>query len=287
MKISRRKFLKFGGLGAGAVLLVSYPFFIERYIVQVNRYRISVPRLPPVFEGFTIVHLTDPHYGFLVPLGFLEQVVSKANTIGGDLIVCTGDYVHERNGVDQIDTIWKVLGKLRAPAGVFSVLGNHDHWADTDRSMYWLKTTGQNMRHGLKKIEKNGQELWFAGAGDLWVDHLSIDNLLQPVVKERCTIVLAHNPDSADTLIESKPDLIISGHTHGGQVDIPFIGTPVLPVKNKNYSYGLKRSIGGIPVFISRGIGWAICPVRFNCFPELAVLTLTGRPDGLLQRDIS
>jgi uncharacterized protein len=100
---------------------------------------------------------------------------------------------------------------------------------------------------------------------------------MKPVPKDDCRIVLAHNPDSADTILESKPDLVISGHTHGGQVNIPFIGTPVLPVKNKNYSFGLKRSIENIPVFISRGIGWAIYPVRFNCFPEIAVLTLTGK----------
>jgi uncharacterized protein len=100
---------------------------------------------------------------------------------------------------------------------------------------------------------------------------------MEPIPKDDCRIVLAHNPDSADTIQESKPDLVISGHTHGGQVNIPFIGTPVLPVKNKNYSFGLKRSIDNIPVFISRGIGWAIYPVRFNCYPEIAVLTLTGK----------
>jgi predicted MPP superfamily phosphohydrolase len=92
-----------------------------------------------------------------------------------------------------------------------------------------------------------------------------------------CRIVLAHNPDSADTIFESKPDLMISGHTHGGQVTIPFIGSPVLPVKNKNYSFGLRYSYENVPVFISKGIGWAIYPVRFNCFPEIAVLTLTRK----------
>jgi predicted MPP superfamily phosphohydrolase len=113
-----------------------------------------------------------------------------------------------------------------------------------------------------------------AGAGDLWEDHSDLDDLLRKVPGSECRIVLAHNPDTADTKYSSRVDLMISGHTHGGQVDIPFVGTPVLPVRNKNYSSGLKRSPRGCRVFISKGIGWAIYPVRFNCFPEIAVLEL-------------
>ena len=89
-----------------------------------------------------------------------------------------------------------------------------------------------------------------------------------------CRIVLAHNPDSADTDFEGRIDLMLSGHTHGGQIRIPFYGPPVLPVSNKTYSSGLKISTKQHPVFISRGIGWAIYPVRFNCFPEIPVLEL-------------
>jgi predicted MPP superfamily phosphohydrolase len=275
MKLNRRTFLKFGALTGGAAALASYPLFIERSLVQVNDYRVPVPRLPEAFEGFTIVQLTDLHYGPLVPYRQLERVVERANAIPRDLTVCTGDYVHEHDRDNKIDGIWPLLGALRAPAGVFSVLGNHDHYADTERSAYWLDRTGQNLRHRSIKIERNGQSLWLAGAGDLWMDHVNIDRLLEPVPKEDCRIVLAHNPDSADTIQGPGPDLVISGHTHGGQINIPLIGTPVLPVDNKNYSFGLKRSKRNIPVFISRGIGWAIYPVRFNCFPEIAVLRLT------------
>lgn len=91
-------------------------------------------------------------------------------------------------------------------------------------------------------------------------------------------VVLAHNPDSANTSYRKRIDLMISGHTHGGQVNLPFLGAPFLPVQNKEYSSGLKRSPRGCPVFISKGIGWAICPVRFNCFPEIAVLELVPAP---------
>ena len=158
--------------------------------------------------------------------------------------------------------------------GVFSILGNHDHWADTERSQYWLNHTGQDLRHKVFSIEKGGERIWLAGAGDIWEDHKDLDELLHTVPGSECRIVLAHNPDSADTEFSSRIDLMISGHTHGGQVDIPFVGTPILPVSNKTYSSGLKKSRRGTTLFISRGIGWAILPIRFNCYPEIAVLEL-------------
>jgi len=209
-----------------------------------------------------------------MPLWMIENVIRRANEIHGDAIVCTGDYVHERNSVKQIDAVWPILSQLKATHGVFSVLGNHDHWADTARSQYWLTETGQDLRHKAVLIEKNGQRLWLIGAGDLWEDHRDVDGLLRQAPGSDCRIVLAHNPDTADTGFAGRVDLMISGHTHGGQVNIPFLGTPILPVQNKTYSSGLKLSPRGLRVFISRGIGWACFPVRFNCFPEIAVLEL-------------
>jgi predicted MPP superfamily phosphohydrolase len=273
--MDRRKFLRLC-TGAGALgLITSYPVFIERYLVAINHYCIPLPRLPAAFDGFTIVHLTDIHYGFLFPLAIVRSVIERANAIPCDLIVCTGDHVHETKSKGQIDTVWPHLVKLRARCGVLSVLGNHDHWADTGRSLWWLESSGQNLRHQVKAVTRGGARLWFAGAGDLWEDHRDLDPLLSQIPGDECRIVLAHNPDTADTGFSSSVDLFISGHTHGGQVNIPFVGAPVLPVSNKTYSSGLKRSGRGDPVFISRGIGWAIIPVRFNCLPEIAVITLS------------
>lgn len=274
--ISRRQFLKntlsYGLLG----LLGSYPFCIERYTILTNHYRIAVPNLPKEFSGFRIVHLTDLHYGFLVPLSLIQHVVERANSLSADMIVCTGDYVHERNSVRQIDRVWPVLAQLRARSGVYSVLGNHDHWADTDRSAYWLKRTGQDLRHQLIRIERGGKWLQLAGAGDFIEDHRNLDALLGRIPQEDCRILLAHNPDTLDTDYSSRIDLAIAGHTHGGQVVIPYLGPPVLPVRNKAYTSGLRHSLRGSKVFISKGIGWTHLPVRFNCYPEIAVLELTA-----------
>jgi predicted MPP superfamily phosphohydrolase len=165
---------------------------------------------------------------------------------------------------------------LKAPLGVYSVLGNHDHWGSTERSLYWLEQSGQNLRGKVTYLERAGKRLWFAGIGDLWEDPMNVDTVLNQIPEEECRIVLAHNPDSADTPFQGWIDLMLAGHTHGGQVNVPFYGPPVLPVKNKNYSCGLKTSPKQHPVFISRGIGWAIYPLRFNCYPEIPILELTA-----------
>ena len=272
--MNRRQFIKLSGLIGAAGLLASYPVFIERYIILTNHYLIAVPNLPQVFSGFRIVHITDLHYGSLVPLAIIRHVIEQVNRIHRDLVVCTGDYVHERVATTQIDAVWPLLSGLTAPLGVLSVLGNHDHWASTERSQYWLDRTKQNLRHKVKTSEKGGERLWIVGAGDFWEDHRDLDRILSGIPDADCRIVLAHNPDTADSEFSGRVDLMISGHTHGGQVDIPFIGPPLLPVRNKTYSSGLKTSPRGTGVFISKGIGWAIYPIRFYCPPEIAVLKL-------------
>lgn len=274
-RIDRRNFIKWGLLGGFGALVASYPFFIERYIFQVNTYKVPVKKLPRVFHGFTVVQLTDLHYGLFMPLGVIQQVLQKVASLKKDIIVCTGDYIHERNVTKQIDIIWPELQKLRAKYGVYSVLGNHDHWGDFERSLYWLNKNGQNLRHKAVQIKKGSAKIWLGGAGDLWEDEVGIDKAFQGALPEECKILLAHNPDTADTTFHTKIDLIISGHTHGGQVKFPILGTPILPVKNKKYSSGLIRTKNA-SLYISRGIGWAIIPVRFNCFPEISVLKLVS-----------
>ncbi len=277
--MNRRTFLKFAVYGGTAALIGSYPVLIERNIVQVNRYRIGIANLPLAFQGFRLAHLTDLHLGFLVSESFVEGIVHRTNRLGADAIVCTGDYVHERNTAGEIDKVWPILSKLEAREGVYSVLGNHDHWADSERSMYWLQRTGQNTRHRCTPIYRGRERILIGGAGDYWQDELRIDETFSCSDENECRILLSHNPDSADTEFTTPLSLMISGHTHGGQVIIPFAGAPVLPVSNKNYSSGLITT-PRTKLFISRGVGWAILPVRFNCYPEIALLELV-HPGGV------
>ncbi len=277
--MKRRRFLKSVLVGGAVALSGSYPVLIERNIVQVNRYRIPVSNLPPSFDGFTVAHLTDLHLGVLVSESFVEGIVERTNRLRADIIVCTGDYVHERNTIEEIDKVWPILSKLEARYGVYSVLGNHDHWADLDRSLYWMERSGQNLRHRCTPVARGRDRILVGGAGDYWEDELKIDKVFSCSDAHECRVLLAHNPDSVDTPYDTPLSLVLSGHTHGGQVVFPFFGPPVLPVKNKAYSSGL-ISTPRTQLFISRGIGWAIYPVRFNCYPEIAVLELVG-PDTM------
>ena len=262
------------GVFIGILLILFYGICIERYLVGFPRYRIRVPNLPQSFSGFTIVHISDLHYGPLVPYWFLKRLLKRVDDLEKDAIVCTGDYVLGRNVPWRVDRAWSLLCPLSAPHGVHSVLGNCDHWADSERSLRRMAECGQDLRGKAVEIRKGEDSLWIAGAGDLMEDHIPLDEFLGAIPEPACRIVLAHNPDTADTPFSARVDLMLSGHTHGGQVNIPFVGPPVLPVKNKTYSSGLKFSPRGMPVFISRGIGWAVYPVRFNCLPEIAVLEL-------------
>ena len=281
LKTTRRRFLKGIGLWAGGGLLAGYPFFIERYLVQVNLYDIPVPRLPKSFEGFRIVHLTDLHYGLLVPEAYIGAVIDKANAIPRDLTVCTGDYVQDAPG--QMDGVFPHLGRLKAKNGVLSTLGNHDSWVEFDKAVGWLDRIGQNLRHRAVPIQRNGERIWIGGAGDLNEDIVGIDKAFAGTPPDDCKIALAHTPDTADVPFRTRIDLMISGHTHGGQVIVPFYGPPILPVKNKRYASGFIRT-PRMNLFISRGIGWAILPVRLNCPPEIAVLTLTREKEKLRGR---
>lgn len=274
MSISRRQFFKkvcqYGAVG----LVASYPLLIERTHVVTNTYRIAVSRLPEAFSGFRIVHLSDIHYGRLTSLAFISGIVERANGLKPDLIVCTGDYVYGSSPKEDIDAVWQVLSQLSAPHGVRSVLGNHDHWADTERSVYRLGKSGQDLRHKVVRLERGGQALWLAGAGDFMADFRRLDPLLEQIPDQECRIVLAHNPDTADSDCTRRIDLMLAGHTHGGQVRLPFMAPLYNPIRNKDYVSGSITAACGFPLFISRGIGWTILPVRFNCYPEIAVLEL-------------
>ncbi len=271
----RRRFLKSTLYSSAFALVGFYPIFIERHNVLVNRYKIPIADLPPSFNGFTLAHLTDIHLGSFVSKSFVEEIVHNTNVLRPDAIVCTGDYVLGNDTTEEIDSVWPILSKLKAKHGVYSVLGNHDHHADFNRSLYWLERTGQNIRHNCKPIYKGKERIIIGGSGDYWHDRLDIDKTFSCSDERDCRLLLSHNPDAIDTQFDTPISLVMSGHTHGGQVVIPFIGPPILPVKNKKYSSGLIAT-AKTKLFISKGVGCSGLPVRFNCYPEIAILELVN-----------
>ena len=256
-------------------LLLCYGVFVERYLIQVNTYDAHFHNLPAEFNGFKILIVTDLHYGTLMPEFWVRRVLEKANGAGADLIVCLGDYVRKRNTGADLRAVWPMLKKLRSPHGVYFVNGNHDHWADEDLALKLLRDSGGSLRHTHAFVRKGASSIAVAGCGDFYEDFSGADTALRDVPEKTFRIALAHNPDTADLPRGARVDLFLCGHTHGGQVIIPFIGRSImLPVLNKNYNYGLKTGLHNEKIFISRGIGWAIFPIRLNCRPELAIVRL-------------
>jgi predicted MPP superfamily phosphohydrolase len=270
-ELSRRRFLQLG-LFCGAGVVSGGYGVAGAFSFGVNTYRIPVPHLPASFTGFTIVQLTDLHHGLGFPIGIIDRVIRQVDLLEKDAIVCTGDYIHGGDGFGAIDTIWSRLVTLRAKNGVYTVLGNHDHlWNNSDYSLSWLAKSGQSVRHSAVAISRGNDRIWIGGAGDLWHDELGIDQAFRDTPPEECKILLSHNPDAADTSFETRVDLMVCGHTHGGQIGIPPFTARLSGLHDK----------GRMKVYISRGIGWYYVPIRINCAPEISVLKLfPSRPRG-------
>ncbi len=256
-------------------------FHDDRHSVRRNEIRwlveefteIPVYRLPPALEGFTIVQLTDLHLRPFTQLEHIERAVVKTNLLQADLIVLTGDYVwHDEE--DILDLV-PVLAKLNARLGIFAVLGNHDIKTDEHLIVETFKRYGiQVLRNQGLELQVGHQSVYLGGIDDGWLGQPDITATLDNYKKEMPVILLAHEPDMIDGYAhDERISLQLSGHTHGGQVQVspgkPFIR----PYLGKKYVQGLYR-VNQSWVYTSRGLGTTGLPLRRNCAPEITHLTL-------------
>ncbi|MBI5048225.1 MAG: metallophosphoesterase [Deltaproteobacteria bacterium] len=272
--LSRRQFLK-GTLAVGTASFVADGIFFEPRHVIVEKKTVAINNLPDGFEGFKICQITDVHHSSFVGLGFIEKVVDKANSLKPDLVVLTGDYIDGSR--KYIMPAVSALCKLNAPYGALAVLGNHDHWEDAELtkdgfSKYHIPVITNEHRF----IEIKDSAICIAGVGDFMEGTQDLKAAFHGVSHDIPRILLSHNPDYAEVMPETeRVDLVLSGHTHGGQIKIPF---SIAPVTMSRYG---QKYIGGLvklattQVYVSRGIGVVGLPIRFNCPPELTLLTLT------------
>lgn len=241
--------------------------------VAVTYRQFIFPTLPKQFENFKITFLSDLHRGPTTSSEFLERVIAITNSLDSDLIALGGDYVFKYPA--YINSVAKILSKLKAPFGVFAVFGNHDYWNNIVEMRNAFQRVGIiDLTNTGKWIQKQEDRIRIAGVGDLWEDQQDLEAALGDSTNDDFVILLSHNPDFAPEVDTEKVKLILSGHTHGGQVNFPFIG-PLFT----NSKYGRKYSQGEIKtnksiLYISRGIGTVEVPIRINCKPEILHLTL-------------
>lgn len=233
-----------------------------------------MPRLPPAWAGLRIAHLTDLHLGRLVSLDRIDQAVTAARGARPDLAVVTGDLVTD--DVTRIRLVLQAVAGIGAPFGVLAAYGNHDaRWARRADAVDQAHRAGVELLVNDRRVlRRDGAAICVAGVADPVRGQPDLQAALAGVPAVVPRILLCHNPDYAEALPgEPRVDLMLSGHTHGGQVRLPLLGPPILPIHHRKYAAGLVRG-PRCPVYVSRGIGVIGLPVRLNCRPELALLTL-------------
>jgi uncharacterized protein len=277
MKPTSAHLLLSAALGASA--LAAYAFLIEPRWVEVTRTRIHLRDLPAPLEGLRIALLTDLHAGEGTPLSLIRRASRLAMRERPDLIAITGDLAAD--DAPDFQPVLEALDCLAAPLGVYAVPGNHDHVIGIEQ---WQREMGEHPRiQGLTNRsvvhEVGGARLCIAGVDDLSCGEPSLNSLPSPDRRD-VTILLAHDPNQAERAKRAydSVDLVLSGHTHGGQVRLPLIGALLKPsASGKLYDEGLRRR-PWTQVYVSRGIGTIHLPVRFLCRPEVAILELTAAP---------
>jgi len=285
---SRRRFLGHALQGAaafGAAGALAYGSVWEPRHLRVVRRTFPLRGLPKELDGLRVVQVSDVHHGPWLSEGDLHRIVRTANALQPDLILLTGDYVlHERV---YAEPAVRVLSELRAPIGIVAVLGNHD-WhesAPTLRAAFpkvgipMLDNTRLFVRPDRTLVREADVGLCVAGVGDYWHDRQLYDAALGGLPEAMPRILLSHNPDVAEDhrflACRHRVDLMISGHTHGGQVKLPGVGALVTYSHyGKKYLHGLAQG-PACPVHVSAGVGMSKMPVRIGVPPEIVVFEFT------------
>jgi predicted MPP superfamily phosphohydrolase len=272
LKLTRRQFVK--GLaattlvGAGVGVGVVYPFNYE-----LTEQDIFIRDLPASFDGFRIAQLSDVHHSSLVPLFEVRRAVELTQSAQADAIVLTGDYTTAAR--KYIEPCAEELARLHAPAGVWAVLGNHDHNTDGLATQRAMERRGiAVMKNVNTRLTRGSEELQLVGIDDWSWNQTDWQQAFKGVDRARPSVLLSHQPRVLDLPQTEGVSLILSGHTHGGQVRLPYFGSPAA-LMGEDFKYLRGRfELDGRQLYVTRGTGVIGVPVRFGARPEIAVIRL-------------
>jgi uncharacterized protein len=278
--IGRRRFL---GLTAvlGAAVLAGDSLLLEPNRPQLDRQELTLARWPVALDGYKIAVLSDFHYDPVFSVHPLHAAIPIVNALQPDLIALTGDFVTEptfgrnrRKAAYAAEPCSSLLRQMKAPHGLWAVMGNHDAITDAQLVTSILRSTGiQVLSNQSTPIEHAGARFWLSGVDDVLKGHSDLDATLANVPSGEPTVLMAHEPDYADFVARHPVDLQLSGHSHGGQVRLPFLPPFYEPALARKYVAGLFR-VGPLTLYTNRGLGTIGLPIRFDCPPEVTLITL-------------
>jgi predicted MPP superfamily phosphohydrolase len=269
-------------LGPGASALAAYlasfalaawGVLVRRRWVRVRTLDVPIPDLPPSFEGYRIAQLSDLHIGSLCPRERGDRWVERVNGLDVDLVALTGDYV--TNGVAFHKDIAAVITALRGKDGVVAVMGNHDYFGDGEPLISLLRRGGVTvLRNEWKTIERGEGRVTLAGVDDTWTRRADVARSMKGRDPALPVIALAHDPALFPKLARAGASLVLSGHTHWGQIAAPFLATRInLSRLSFRYHAGMYRE-GGSTLYIHPGLGTTGPPIRVGSPPEITILRL-------------
>ncbi len=278
-RLSRRRFLRVAAAGgAGAGLLGGtwlYGRKIEIEWWQLETVRLELSELPDPLQGFRILLLSDFHLYPHVRLEYIREVAQATGDLRADLAVFTGDFV--QGTAEAVHDLAPVLASINARHGSYCVIGNHDIWKGRETVESALRREGMTVlvNEGVT-LTHRGASLYLAGVDDLWSGRPDLPSAMERWRGERTVILLSHEPDPADEYSrDPRIQLQLSGHSHGGQVRFPGLGSPFLPPYGRKYDQGLFE-VRAMQLYVNRGIGFTV-PIRLYCRPEATLIELVRR----------
>ena len=263
-------------------LLVFYGFFVEPNRLIVRHQTIQIQQWPRHLDGLRIAVLADIHAGgSFINERKLRTIVERTNQLQPEMVVILGDFIagdgRRHPLLMEPEVFAPILKDFNAPLGTYSVLGNHDWWSDGVKVRRVLEQNGiKVLENEVLSIEARGAPLWLVGFADLWTRPQRVETTLGQVPADAPLLALTHNPDIFVRLPSNVP-LLLAGHTHGGQVRFPFIGSVVQSSRlGDRYARGHIFE-NGHHLFVTTGIGTSIMPVRFGVPPEIVLLTVKSQ----------
>jgi uncharacterized protein len=254
------------------VIILCYCVFVEPYWIKINKITILDKDIPILFNNKKIVFIADIHHGPDFSIQRVQKIVKKINSFEPDIVLLGGDYVDQDE--KYIKPVFDELSKINAKYFIGGVLGNHDHWESQEKSLLNMtKAKIENLDNKSKWIHINNEKIKIGGVGDLWQDKQVLENTTDDVLKSDFVILVSHNPDYFQKILNNKIDLVLSGHTHGGQITFFGLLAPVLPIQQKNQWKGIYSNKYS-KLIITKGIGTTGLPIRFFSRPEIIVLEL-------------